>query len=294
MSYSQPWSSRRPGCLILLLDQSGSMSDPFGNQQAGGGKRKCDMLATVVNGFLNELVTANTVINKDGIAEVRPRADIAVLGYEGTTITSALKGPLGRKEFVTLQELQDNPIAIEQRKRREIDETGMAYEIEVSFPVWVKPVAGAGTPMCGALRRAADLAQRWASQHPEHYPPVIINVTDGMATDGDPAPVAMDLTRIATQDGAALLFNVHITSINSAPVEYPSHESELPNDRYAYQLFSMTSLIPETSLTQLSAMLRREIMPGARGLIFNGDAVSIRQMFVFASLPATQSLDPLR
>lgn len=294
MPYMQPWSSRQPGCLILLLDQSGSMNEPFGLQQAGGGRRKCEMVATVVNGFLNELITANTVIDKEGIPEVRPRAEIAILGYSGTTVTSALKGGLGRKEFVTLGELQDQPLAVERRKKRELDETGAVYELEVSFPIWVKPVSREGTPMCAALRYAAELAQRWAAAHPNSYPPVVINVTDGMATDGDPTPIAQDLCRVATADGNALLFSVHITSLNYAPVEYPATESELPNDPYAQLLFRISSLVPETSRAQLAAMLQRDISPQARGLIFNGDAVSVRLMFNFASLPATQLLDPNR
>jgi hypothetical protein len=37
--------------------------------------------------------------------------------------------------------------------------------------------------------------------------------------------------------------------------------------------------------------LGRPVFPGARGLIFNGDAASVRQMFVFASVPATKPLD---
>ncbi|HYU75228.1 MAG TPA: hypothetical protein VEL31_21375, partial [Ktedonobacteraceae bacterium] len=69
-NYSQAWSASRSGCLILLLDQSGSMSDPFGLQQAGAGRRKCDMVATVLNGFLNELIVTNTIAQKDGTTMV--------------------------------------------------------------------------------------------------------------------------------------------------------------------------------------------------------------------------------
>lgn len=291
MTYAQAWGGANPGCLILLLDQSGSMADPFGYNQAGAGKRKCDMVVTVLNGFLNELIVTNTVVKKDGTTEVRPRADIAVIGYEGNSVSSALSGILVGRDFVTLPELQLNPIMIEQRKRREIDETGQEFEISVSFPVWVKPIAGGGTPMCAALRKARDLAQQWATSHQHNYPPVIINVTDGIATDGDPLPVSEEITRISTNDGQALLFNVHITDINSAPVTYPVSESELPRDKYARMLLSMSSVIPENSRTLLSSLLNRSIEVEARGLIFNGDAASVRQMFVFASVPATQPLD---
>ena len=290
--YMQSWSAARPGCLILLLDRSGSMADPFGgSEQAGKGKRKCDMVATVLNGFLNELIVTNTIPQKDGSTTVRPRADVAVIGYAGSSVGPILEGALEGRTLVTLPELQMYPLTIEQRNRKEMDETGQVYEIPVQFPIWVKPVAEGGTPMCAALRQAYNLAEQWAMSHYDSYPPVIINVTDGIANDGDPTNEAGKLSNISTNDGQALLFNVHITDISSAPVAYPASEGELPNDRYAKKLFSMSSLVPETSRMQLQSLLGRPVFPGARGLIFNGDAASVRQMFVFASVPATKPLD---
>jgi hypothetical protein len=251
------------------------------------------MVATVLNGFLNELIVTNTIAQKDGTITVRPRADVAVLGYEGSSVGPILGGALRGRDFVTLPELQMNPLTIERRVKKEIDEIGMEVEIPVQFPIWVKPMAGGGTPMCAALRQAHSLALQWSMSHPDSYPPVIINVSDGMGNDGDIVDAARELSDISTNDGQTLLFNVHITDINSAPVAYPSSESELPNDRYAKKLFTVSSLIPETSRLLLQSLLGRSVFPGSRGLIFNGDAASVRQMFVFASVPATKPLEQL-
>jgi hypothetical protein len=269
------------------------MSDPFGFAQAGAGRRKCDMVATVLNGFLNELIVTNTIAQKDGTVMVRPRADVAVIGYEGSFVGPVMGGALEGQTFVTLPDLQMHPLKIERRIKKEIDEIGMEVEIPVQFPLWVEPVAGGGTPMCGALREAHALALQWAARHLDSYPPVIINVSDGMANDGDPIEVARMFSDVSTNDGQALLFNVHVTDINRAPVAYPSDESELPNDRYAKKLFAMSSLIPDSSRLLLQSLLGRPVFPGARGLIFNGDAASVRQMFVFASVPATKPLEEL-
>ncbi|GCE26321.1 hypothetical protein KDA_18050 [Dictyobacter alpinus] len=290
-TYTQIWAGSRPGCLIFLLDQSGSMADPFGAVQAGAGRRKCDMVATVLNGFLNELIVANTVAQRDGTTEVRPRAEVAVLGYEGISVEPVLQGNLEGRSFVSLAELQMNPLDIERRKRTEIDDIGQEIEITVPFPVWVKAKAGGGTPMCMALEQARDLAQEWATSHPDSYPPVIINVTDGVASDGDPLELAQQISEISTNDGRALFFNVHITDYNLAPIMYPATQAELPDDPYAQLLFEVSSEIPENSRQQLQSLLGRPVQPGARGLIFNGDAASVRQMFVFASVPATQPLN---
>lgn len=291
MPYRQRWESSRPGCLIFLLDQSGSMADPFGETQAGARKRKCDMVATVLNGFLNELIVTNTVIQKDGENTVKPRAEIALLGYNGNHVGSLLSGVLTGMDFVSLPDLQMSPLAIERRMKQEMNDIGEVIEMSVQFPIWVQPVAGGGTPMCAALEYAYNLVENWTYEHPDHYPPVVINVTDGAATDGDPSPIVQRLCQLGTSDGNTLLFNIHITALNSHPVFYPAGEDELPPDRYARLLFSLSSIIPEPSREPLQQMLGREIFPTTRGFIFNGDAASVRHMFVFATVPATKPLD---
>src|SRR5207248_5943981 len=106
---------------------------------------------------------------KDGTTEVRPRADVAVISYDGNFVGSALTEAFYGRDFVSLPELQMNPLAIETRQRKEIDDTGMEIEIPVQFPIWVKPKAGGGTPMCAGLRRASDHAQQWAMTDRNSY-----------------------------------------------------------------------------------------------------------------------------
>jgi hypothetical protein len=281
-TYAQDWSSTRPGCTIILLDQSGSMAQPFGRGMIGGGKKKSDAVATVLNNFLNELISTNTTVQPDGTPIIKTRADIVVLGYEGNTVASALGEALAGRDFVTLPELQMNPIEIEMRKTKEMDDTGKVIEVPVPFPVWVHPKAGGGTPMLRALQQARDLAQQWAYTHPDNYPPVVINVTDGMA-EGDLLQAAQEISQVTTSDGQALLFNVHISHLPDAEVKFPWSDTELPNDPFAKLLFAMSSVIPETSRVRLESMMGRTIPTGARGMIFNGDAAAVQLMFNFAT-----------
>ena len=53
MSYTAEISRSNPSCFLFLIDQSGSMADPFGGP---GGKRKADGVADVVNRLLQNLV----------------------------------------------------------------------------------------------------------------------------------------------------------------------------------------------------------------------------------------------
>src|SRR5579859_4077881 len=112
MPYSQSWGGTQPGCMIILLDQSASMHDSFGPSKVGRGQKKSEMVATILNGFLNELININRIVHPDGTPEVRPRAEIAVIGY-GQGVSSALGGVLANKPFVTLTELDANPIHID-------------------------------------------------------------------------------------------------------------------------------------------------------------------------------------
>src|SRR5947208_15095853 len=89
-TYKQSWGGAHPGCLILLLDQSGSMTDPFGNSQAGAGKRNCDMVATVLHGFLNELIVTNTIAQKDGTTELRTVPDLEFASNTANSFATAL------------------------------------------------------------------------------------------------------------------------------------------------------------------------------------------------------------
>lgn len=283
MAYDRSWSATQPGCLIILIDQSRSMSLPFGQNQMGAGRKKADAVATVVNNLLHEFVKSNTTGT-----EIRPRAEIAILGYgsKGDIVQNAFSQPLSSKPFVTLPDLMLNPLMIEQRSRKEIDEEGHVIEVPVDFPVWVKPRAGGRTPMCKALRRATALAGQWAREHSESYPPVIVNVTDGGASDGDPTVPVRKLRLVHTEDGHALLFNCHISEKPGETVQFPDNVNRLPKDDIVQLLFLLSSEIPESARKNILETTGQALEIGARGFIFNGDAASVRLMFNFATIAA--------
>lgn len=290
-TYAKQWGSTHPGLMIILLDQSSSMNDPFGASQLLGGKKKCDAVATVLNNLLYEFIRTNTVGT-----EIKPRVDVAVLAYEGSTARSSLKGALANKPFVSLPELSAYPMRVETRLKKELDDSGQVVEIPTSFPVWVEPMVGTATPMCAALRRARELVETWVKQHPSNYPPVVINITDGASTDGDPREAAQELCEVGTGDGTVLLFNVYLTDKPLPTTEFPSQAGEIPPDpeNIGATLFDMSSEIPAMSRKNISGATGKVLPSGARGLILNGDAGAIRSMFVFATVSAARSIDPNR
>ena len=282
MPYTRNWGTGQPGCLIFLLDQSSSMDDPFGGSSAeGGGGRKCDVVANVLNEVLQNLILRNTAGT-----EVRNRADIAVIGYHGARAVNALAGPLANKPFVTLSELNKSPIDRIVVGREVEDDDGVVIE-NIEYPVWVRPVAEGLTPMCSALGIARELAGRWAKEHHTSYPPVIVNVTDGESKDGDPRAPAQRITNeISTEDGAALLFNCHITEHRATPVVFPGSAAAVPNDPYARLLFDVSSPVPDRARQLYQSVSGEKLEPGSRGFIFNGGAIAIHTFFNFATVAA--------
>ncbi|MEJ7708936.1 MAG: hypothetical protein WKF84_03560 [Pyrinomonadaceae bacterium] len=62
MAYQAQITRANPTCVVLLLDQSGSMRDPFGGDQMA---RKADFVADVVNHTIHDLVIRCTKTRGD-------------------------------------------------------------------------------------------------------------------------------------------------------------------------------------------------------------------------------------
>ena len=137
----------------------------------------------------------------------------------------------------------------------------------VNFATWFAPVASGRTPMCQALYHAWELLQPWVQTHAESRPPMVFNITDGEATDGDPQTGAEALRALETMDGNVVLCNVHLSSLPGTAILYPENEAALP-DEFARQLFAMSSLLPPYIR---EALMKAGYIVGqqARGFVFN-------------------------
>ena len=275
MPYTAEISRQNPSCFLFLIDQSGSMRDPFG---AESGRRKADGVADAINRLLQNLVI------KCAKAEgVRDYYHVGVIGY-GHRSGPAFAGPLAGRELVPISEVAANPARVDERVKKVDDGAGGLVDQTVKFPIWFDPVANGGTPMCQALNKAANILQGWLSAHPDCFPPIVINITDGEATDGDPSGPAQELTKLASSDGNVLLFNLHLSSHKAAPIEFPDSEDGLP-DNYAKLLFNMSSRLPE----YMRGIAREEgfrVSDETRGFVFNADIVSVIRFLDIGTRPS--------
>jgi hypothetical protein len=263
--YDAEISRTNPGCFLFLIDQSGSMSDPFSSNKT---VPKSRAVADAINRLLANLVLKCT--KDDGI---RNYFDVGVVGYGNPEVVPAFQGALAGHELVKMEALGNNPLRVEERTQQFPDGAGGSIEKPVKFPVWFDPVANSSTPMCKAITYARSILDQWVKERINSYPPIVINITDGDSTDGNPVPHAADLTKLGTNNGNVLFFNIHISSQQTVPILYPDSDQALP-DQYGKALFEMSSLLPEPMM-QTAQKEGYNATAQSRGFGFNADLVSL-------------------
>lgn len=237
MSYTAEISRHKPGCIFFLIDQSTSMNLPFGGS-ATTSRAQC--LTNAINRLLQELVVRCTKSQEEGVREY---FDVGVFGYGSESFGPVMGGSLADQRLVSIRAVAEQPLRLVSTTQSMPDGDGGFVEAEVRFPVWFELDALGKTPMCAALREAQSILGPWTRQHPQSFPPLVFNITDGEATDGDPHEPALALRALATEDGPVLLFNVHISSSAEKSVLYPDSSADLSDD-FARQLFEMSSVLP--------------------------------------------------
>lgn len=276
MAYSAEISRGNPSCFVFLIDQSGSMGDPFGG--GDGNQKKADGVADAINRMLQNLVIK--CAKEEGI---RDYFHVCVIGY-GAQVGPAFSGTLAGRQLVSISEVGNCPARVDQRTKKVPDGAGGIVDQPVRFPVWFEPVANGGTPMGQALSQAKNVVEGWLSQHPSTFPPIVINITDGEATDGDPTAAADDIRKLRSTDGEVLLFNVHLSSQRGPQVEFPSSEAGLP-DKFAQQLFRMSSPLPEY-MVNVAKKEGSNVGEGSRGFVFNADMVAVIKFLDIGTRPS--------
>jgi len=260
-AYSAEISRQNPGCLIFLVDQSGSMDETI----AGGTvEKKKQVVADAINRLLY-----NTILRCAKEDGVRPYFHIGVWSYSGVEVQRAFSADL-----VSITEIAENPKRTEARRRRVPDGAGGVYEEEFQLPVWFDPVAKGTTPMHAAFRAVVPPLRDWLNQHPASFPPIVINLTDGAYSDATPAPVVWELMQMGTTDGNVLVFNCHISKQAGMATPFPNDGQAAGLEGLARELYDISSALPDLLRSQAQAK-GYQVGDGARGYAFNADLVTM-------------------
>lgn len=236
--YKANITRQHKGAIMLLIDQSGSMDEEcFFN---GKSTTKAQAVATIANTFIEEVI--DRAHREIGVGDY---FDIAVIGYGGDDAKS-----LFGTRFRSIQEFNSMYVPIAQHYIVRKLPTGEHIDFFFSQRQWVEPVAKGRTPMGNALRVARRMCNAWCRKHPQSFPPIVINISDGEATDATEEQLvhlAERLKMVATEDGNLLFFNIHLSSNNadnSYTLKWPASGEPLPNIRHAKLLHDLSSKLP--------------------------------------------------
>lgn len=276
--YEAEINRRQPACLLLLIDQSYSMSEPW----ADSGTSKAQQLAMAVNRVLSSAVLQCS----KGDDRVYDYFEVGVLGY-GMDTGPVLHGTDSSRPIIPVSEVAENPRRVDEVPRKVPDGAGGLVEMTLSMPVWVDPSTNGKTPMVQALRRAEEIVGDWCAAHPTSFPPIVLNLTDGMSTDGDPTQAGESLRRIETQDGATLLFNAHLSAAQGQEVAFPATDTRLPNE-HAATLFHVSSTLP-TSMAEAASQTGYPVEPRSRGFLYNAQPAAVIEFLDIGTRAATPS-----
>jgi hypothetical protein len=263
--YQKRITRKNPGLVVFLLDRSDSMKQKWGNLPYS----LAEGAANALNAILLDLLFTS---------QVEPGKpyhyfDVGVFGYglrpatrdEG--VEPAFAGNLAGQPIIPLPNLRDNQVGMRDEPSEDIGAPPSRV------PVWIEAAYGHKTPMCEAIAVAGGHVYNWTSEHPDSFPPIVINITDGMVTDSPFQGASIDdwaqrLVGIQTSDGPTLLFNIFLSPTPANTVVFPPTPAGLPVP--GPDLFRISSPLPPPMVAN-AAGAGMILQPGARGFAFNAD-----------------------
>ncbi|MBM4030174.1 MAG: VWA domain-containing protein [Planctomycetes bacterium] len=226
MPYERKISRAQPGCVVMVLDDSGSMGEPL----PGTSDPKYQWVERLLGCVLKELLARSTETKGDAVL-IKPR-------YFATVFTYGSAPQLWGSEGMDIQ-------AVVEKYTREGNSLGLGGKL-------------GGTDAAAALQQAFNYLERAVADErfSASFPAMLFHLTDGMSAT-DPRPVAEQIKRLATSDGNILVLNSFIgTQTNLAytgPEDFPGYvqANEVGQSEDNVRLFEMSSEIPEVMRANL-------------------------------------------
>ena len=268
--YSQEITRTHRTAFVILLDRSKSMQEPirFGKLSM----TKAEALTYIANSLITELLDRCRRI--DG---VRNYYDIAVIGYGNNQVERLLD----KRGFLAVDELERHKQQYCINTLEQELPNGSWALTEHKSTQWITPKAEGNTPMYEAMLHTRDLVAEWCSvkQNRDSFPPSIIHITDGEASDCDHKElidICSDIKRQETTDGNVLLLNIHIAANHHLPAIVFPMPDEIPGmGHYASTLAECSSIMPEVFNDAISRLKGVATAPPFIGMGYNASIIEL-------------------
>ncbi len=266
--YEKSITRKHKTAFIILIDQSVSMNGfiEYQNQMM----TKATAVADVTNQIITELI--ERARRHDAI---RDYYDVAICGYSDGEAVSLINTP-NNHPFVSISELDKIAIGIKSRIVERIAPSGVRAPYPIRNKVWVEPTAFGDTPMYEAFIFAYEHIRRWCldPNNRDSFPPIIINITDGISSDcdyNDLQKLATKIKELSTNDGNVFLINIHIASSSeSNSMIFPTpDELKRLNCVETQKLGELSSTMPETFNALIAELKGCDIQQGIIGMSYN-------------------------
>lgn len=241
MLYTSKITEQKRSLIIMMIDQSGSMNQPFAStlQHIDEMSTKAQIVAETCNIMLMDIIARC----RSG-SIYKHYFDICVLGYSNGEVRSLLP-----RNYLLMSptDLASNIRETKYILRRVQHPNGEYISYHRTLKVWVESHADGDSPMYLAMQKVSEVLYSWrnAQKHKDAFPPTIINITDGEATDIIPDKLKKLRNRISqlgTTDGEPLFFNLHISNLNRDTISFPRTDEKLTEE--AKLLFNISSPLP--------------------------------------------------
>lgn len=258
-------NSTHPCLIIYLLDQSGSMAENFGYETT-----KAVKLAESVNEIIFE--TGLKCYGSGG--ELKNRFELSVVGYgaQSGVVEPAWEGNLKDHWVLSIGEVFPNAIG---------EENGI--------PIWIRPKVGSDTPMAKAFENAYRICEAWINwgNHRDCHPPIVINISDGEATDSGSSDSKLintvnNLKSLGTNYGNVNIFNIHISSGGGDSILFPTSLSN--QTKQANLLFDLSTNLNDRMIA-LANNMGYKVGHGSKGYAYNESAKNLMDFLNIGSNP---------
>lgn len=280
--YSAPITRLHKAAFLILIDRSGSMAEEVVFR--GRTTTKAEALADAVNTLIEEIINRSRRERYIG-----NYFDIAIIGYGGEGVDSLLGSGF---RSITDVDAMDVPAYTKIVSHRL--PSGKRFDTVFETRRWVTAQAGGQTPMGEALTKARRMVSSWCRKHPESFPPIVINITDGEATDASEEKIrelAEKIKSTSTADGNTLLMNIHLATHHDTPTEplrFPTEATPLPINRHSQLLYDTASTLPSLYNEAIGGTKGEE--PPFRAVCYNAPLEDLVGLLAIGSLSITQMM----
>lgn len=205
------WKGRQ-ACITIMIDRSGSM------RRSVGDISMAQMAARLANGAIKNMLDRSI----RSLGRIDHLFDVVLVGYphderQGEEATfSLLSGNVAGDVFCKISDVLDYRLP-----------SAVSGEF-----AWCGPACRGETPMCRGFAEIGTHLAKWVDKNPSGPPPVVVNITDGFATDipyeaADIRGWHERLTMISTREGVTKVFDIVVDESKVIPTIRPGSPSAL-------------------------------------------------------------------